>query len=51
MTIKAFELGDSWDAQNQRDFSLMTSEPHVCAIRVDCVILNSLGVTWEVSIS
>lgn len=50
MTIKAFELWDSWGAQNQYGFSLMTSEPHMCAITVDCVILNNPGVTWEVSI-
>lgn len=51
MTIKAFELWDSWGAQNQCDFSLMTSEPHMCVITVDCVILNNPGITWEVSIS
>lgn len=32
MTIKAFELWDSWGSQNWPEFSLMTSEPHVCAI-------------------
>lgn len=49
--IEALEGSVGRGAQKRRGLPLKTAEPHECAIRGDCVILNSPGFTWGASIS